>query len=308
MIFLKKRSSTILVMVVLAAIFGVIAFTTGCAGSSKAGSVTELRIAYLPNQAFDAQAPHRARFNQAMGAALGIPVKEVFVPDYKAAVEAQRKGEADIVFHGPVTYVQASEFAEALASPAMFGDRNQAGFYSWILVRANSDIRTLADLRGKSFGFVDPNSTSGFFVPMLEIMTAVSGVTVEDLRTEGRFFSRIAWSNRQVLGLPMLLGGQVDAIAISSAALATEVRTGRVNENAFRVIHKSPIIPPSTMAIRKDMPSKLKKDVRNFFLSFNDLDYFQHMYNIPPDQEPRFITMRDRDYNYVREVMRKVMD
>ncbi|MCL2792211.1 MAG: phosphate/phosphite/phosphonate ABC transporter substrate-binding protein [Spirochaetaceae bacterium] len=304
--FVKKRFSTVIVVI---AIFSIFAFTTGCAGTGTSGSVTELRIGYLPNQAFPAQAPYRTLLEEAMSKALGIPVSDVFIPDYYAAVEAQRRGEVDIVFHGPVTYVLASEFAEALASPTAFGDRGRAGFYSWILVRADSDIRTLTDLRGRVFGFVDPNSTSGFFVPMLEIMNANPGTTVEDLRNPGRFFSRIEWSNRQVLGLPMLLTERrVDAIAISSAALATEVRTGRVNENDFRVIHKSPRIPPSVMAIRRDLPNSVKRDVRNFFLSYNDLTYFQNMYNIPPDQEPRFIRMRDRDYDYVREVMRRVMD
>jgi phosphonate transport system substrate-binding protein len=208
-----------------------------------------------------------------------------------------------------VSYVQAAERsgAEALVTPAAFGDKSQAGYTSKIIVRAGSPIRTLADLRGKTFAFVDPASTSGNYVPTLELMNTFPGMTNEDFHTNGKFFSSVTFSGKHQNGLQAVIAGDIDAAPVASDILAAEIAAGRAKTSDFVVIHESPRIPSSPMAIRKDIPADIKAKVKQFFLSYKDPAYFQYMLGLAPAQRPEFVEATDRDYDYVRDLMAKVM-
>ena len=47
----------------------------------------------------------------------------------------------------------------------------KGGYQSYIVVQADSDIQSLEDLQGKTFAFVDPESTSGNVIPTDEILS-----------------------------------------------------------------------------------------------------------------------------------------
>jgi phosphonate transport system substrate-binding protein len=278
------------------------------ASSVPSGWPQELVMCYLPNEATEEFAEYRSGIQGDLGAALGIKVTEVNAADYNAVVEAMRTGHADIASFGPVTYVQAVERAgvEAMVIVAPFGDKSQAGYTSKIIVKAGSPIKTLQDLRGKTFAFVDPASTSGNYVPTLELMNAF-GMTNEDLHTNGRFFSSVSFSGRHQNGLQAVLNGDIDAAPIASDILDAELAAGRVKESDFAVIHKSPIIPNAPISIRKELPADLKAKVKQFFLNYKNPDYFEFMLGWPPERKPDFVEANDRDLDYVRDLMAKVI-
>ena len=277
--------------------------------SARSDAPSQLVMCYLPNEATEEFAEYRGMIQDEMSKAVGIKIVEVNVADYNAVVEAMRTGRADIVMFGPVSYVQAAERsgAEAMVIAAPFGDRNQTGYDSKIIVKADSPIRTLADLRGKTFAFVDPASTSGNYVPTLELMNAFPGLTYEDLHTNGRFFSSVMFSGRHQNGLMSVINCDIDAAPIASDTLSYEIMAGRVNESDFRVIHESPRIPTSPMAIRKDIPEDIKAKVKQFLLSYKEPSYFQFMLGFAPETRAEFIEADDKDYDYVRDLMARVM-
>ncbi|MDR0585254.1 MAG: phosphate/phosphite/phosphonate ABC transporter substrate-binding protein [Treponema sp.] len=276
--------------------------------SAPAGWPQELVMCYLPNEATEEFAEYRSGIQNDLGAALGIRVTEVNAADYNAVVEAMRTGHADIASFGPVTYVQAVERAgvEAMVIVAPFGDKSQAGYTSKIIVKAGSPIKTLQDLRGKTFAFVDPASTSGNYVPTLELMNAF-GMTNEDFHTNGRFFSSVSFSGRHQNGLQAVINGDIDAAPVASDILDGELASGRVKENDFVVIHQSPMIPNAPISIRKELPADLKAKVKQFFLGYKNPDYFQFMLGWPPERKPEFVEANDRDLDYVRDLMAKVI-
>jgi len=194
-----------------------------------------------------------------------------------------------------------------MVTPAAFGDKSRSGYTSKIIVKSGSPIKTLADLRGKTFAFVDPASTSGNYVPTLEFMNAFPGMTNEDLHTNGKFFSSVSFSGKHQNGLMAVIAGDIAAAPVSSEVIDAEIAAGRVKASDFTVIHESPRIPSSPMAIRKDLPADVKAKVKKFLLSYKEPAYFQYMMGISPAEKPEFVEAQDSDYNYVRDLMTKVM-
>ena len=99
---------------------------------------------------------------------IGIPIKPFVAMDYTAVVEALRTNQLEVAFLGPASYVLAKDKVkcpiEAVARGVM-KVTGKSSYRSFIITQQDSAIRSLADLKGKSFAFVDPASTSGNFVP-----------------------------------------------------------------------------------------------------------------------------------------------
>ncbi|MDR0998905.1 MAG: phosphate/phosphite/phosphonate ABC transporter substrate-binding protein, partial [Treponema sp.] len=188
-----------------------------------------------------------------------------------------------------------------------FGDKSRSGYTSKVIVKAGSPVKTLRDLRGKTFAFVDPASTSGNYVPTLELMNSFPGTTNEDFHTNGTFFSSVSFSGRHQNGLQAVINGDIDAAPIASDILDAEIAAGRARESDFTVIHESPRIPSAPMGIRGDLPAEFKEQVKQFFLAYKNPDYFQFMLGLAPEQRPEFVEATDRDYDYVRDLMAKVI-
>ena len=277
--------------------------------TSTAARPAELVICYLPNEQVPGVVEQRNLMQREMSAAIGIPVREISVADYNAVVEAMRTGRADIASFGPVTYVQAAERAgaEAMVVPAPYGDKNQTGYTSLILVKAGSPIRNLADLRGRTFAFVDPSSTSGNYVPTLEFMNAFPGMSSEDFHANGRFFSSVSYSGGHPNGLRAVLFGDIDAAPIASNILNQQLAAGLVREDEFTIIHESPRIPSSPYAIRGSLPEDIKQNVKQFLLDFTEPEFFQLTMGWSAELQGRFVDSPDSDYDYVRDLMAKVM-
>jgi phosphonate transport system substrate-binding protein len=176
-----------------------------------------------------------------------------------------------------------------------------------IIVKPGSPIKTLADVEGKSFAYVDPSSTSGNYVPTLEFMNAFPGKSNEDFHTNGAFFSSVTFSGTHPNSVQAVINGDVDAAAVASDTLRSMVVNGVISEGDVVVIHESARIPTSPLAIRADLPQDLKDKVKEFFLAFQNDDYFAAVSGYKPEDNVRYIEADDADYDYVRELMEKVM-
>ena len=98
---------------------------------------------------------------------------------YEGGIDALVNGEVDFVRFGPASYVLAERRdpdIELLAMEEVGGKRTFPGV---IAVRADSSLKTLTDLRGRSFAFGDENSTIGRFLAQSEMLD--HGIRAQDL-------------------------------------------------------------------------------------------------------------------------------
>ena len=125
-------------------------------------------IAYAPNESTEQSTDARNGLAEELSAALGCEVEEIQASDYNAIIEALRTDKADMAYMGPLAIALGVERAgvEPIVMKADDGDPEKATYHSVLITSsANTDINSIADIKGKTMAFVDPDSTSGNLVP-----------------------------------------------------------------------------------------------------------------------------------------------
>jgi phosphonate transport system substrate-binding protein len=176
-----------------------------------------------------------------------------------AQVEAMRSGRLHIAGFstGPTA------FAVNLAGAVPFALKGNAeGFESYrvvVLVRANSDIRSMADLKGRRVAHTSATSNSGNLAP--RAFFPALGVTPD---TD----YRVVYSgghDRSVMGVN---AGDFDAAPVASDVFNRMVARGQVRAENFRVIWQSDPFPTSSFALAHDLRPELAQRIRQCFLDF----------------------------------------
>src|SRR4026207_362073 len=95
---------------------------------------------------------------------LGMEIQPFVATDYTGVVEALRANKLDVAFLTPAYYVLAKN--ETNVKVVLKSERKGIPAYcAAIITRADRGIKTLEDLRGKTFAFGDSLSTTGHVFP-----------------------------------------------------------------------------------------------------------------------------------------------
>lgn len=271
---------------------------SGCGVSSSAPK--KFVIAYLPQESDEKRTEINKDFETKLSEKLGIPVESFKATSYNAAIEAMKNNKADYALFGPFSYIVAVDRAKVepiaeLTLPSMAGKPA-----SIIIVPKNSPIKTVADLKGKTFGFVDPVSTTGHLLPKSMLVKQL-GITPKEL--ESGFFKEVSFAgghDKAVLGV---VRGQYDAAATASIMPATLESKGLIAKDAYRVIAESESLPGTAIGIRGNLPQDVKAKVKEFLLSYNNPEFFKSAVG---SADAKFIEANDKNYDKIRETAKSL--
>jgi len=175
---------------------------------------------------------------------IGLPIDPVLGRDY-ADMEARAvAGEVDVAILPPYAYCRARRTRPELRVFASHVADGSPSYGAYLVTRDDGPVETVEDLRGRTFAYVDPHSTSGWLFPAARMLH--DGVhPLEDveplfLGTHDRVFDAVA-------------SGRVDAGAVYGAALA-EGRARRGDGQRIRVIAKTGRIPHDAYVVRAGFP------------------------------------------------------
>jgi phosphonate transport system substrate-binding protein len=139
---------------------------SGIARADWKADYKELTFAVVPAENASGVSDRYAPFVAYLSNQLGVPVQLRVANDYAAVIEGQRAGNIQLAYYGPASYSQA--YLTGVKTEPFVTARNDSGligYYSVIYVKANNPYKDVQDLKGKTIGFVDPNSTSGYNAP-----------------------------------------------------------------------------------------------------------------------------------------------
>lgn len=219
---------------------------------------TKLRLGLVPFLSKDTISAAHAKLADYLGTSLSVPVEVTVGDDYGDAINRMERGEFDLVELSPLAYAEASSRMKlnCLVQTIADGSATASGY---IFVRDDSPRRTVDDLKGAAFGFVDPMSTSG------------SLFAKKVLKDKGfdldRDLSRQEYLGNHEAVLLAVMEGRVDAGATYQGAFGALRRSKGVDPLTFRVIAKTPRTPRDIFCARPDLPAEISEAITGALLS-----------------------------------------
>lgn len=146
--------------------------------------------------------------------------------DYSGVIQGLLGGKVDVVLSmSPSSY--ASVYLNNPKAVDIVGiavdDKDQSrGYHSVVIVKADSPYKTLDDLKGKAFGFADPDSTSGYLIPNHAFKEKFGGNADNKYNNT---FSSVTFSGGHEQDILGVLNGQF-AGAVTWASMVGDYNTG----------------------------------------------------------------------------------
>ncbi|EAQ25266.1 phosphonate ABC transporter substrate-binding protein [Roseovarius sp. 217] len=212
---------------------------------------------------------------------LGVPVKLFTPADYDGVIQGLLGGTLDMAWLGASAYAKAYLTDPEAVEPIMVKTNldKSYGYYAIGFARKDSGITKLEDVKGKVFGFGDPNSTSGYLIPSIEIPT-VTGASMDS----GAYFGEVKFTGGHEQTIVAVANGDVDAgvtwadgmgaweDGYNSGALRKAADAGLVDMNQIVEIWKSKPIPEGPIVLRKSLPERVKLDITTLTASLPYMD------------------------------------
>jgi phosphonate transport system substrate-binding protein len=213
--------------------------------------------------------------------------------DYPEAVDLLRRGVVEIASLGDVTFAEARMGFGAIPILKPLNAEGTPYYRSIIIVRDDSSIQTIADLRGKSVAFGDLHSTSGNLIPRDYLFR--NGISLFDLGSYENLESHDAVAKA-------VLKGKVDAGAVK------DVMAIRYREHGLKFIGQSELIPSVPIVVRQDTPAELISAIKQALLSIDPNDPVQRerMSQWDPEFRNGFVEASDEDYVPIYRLMESI--
>ena len=234
---------------------------------------TELVYAVVPAENASGVTDRYTDFVKYLSAQLGMPVTLRVANDYAAVIEGQRAGNIHIGYYGPASFARA--LLTGVKTEAFVIDVNSdgtKGYYSVFYTLAKGPYDDVKELKGHNLGLVDPNSTSGYNMPLYTLDKM--GIPAAD-----KYFANVVVTGSHENAVLALAQGTVDVAAnwwnADNDSNLTRMLTKGMLKNAdgsmmkkedFRIITKSSLIINPPTAMLDSLPADLKARIKTAFL------------------------------------------
>jgi phosphonate transport system substrate-binding protein len=241
---------------------------------------------------------------------LGVETKLFTPADYDGVIQGLLGGTIDMAWLGASAYAK-TYLTDPEAVDVVLVKTNLDGSYAYHSIgfaRKDSGITSLEDMKGKKFGFGDPNSTSGYLIPSVEIPMA-TGATMDN----GDYFGEVVFTGGHEQTIVAVANGDVDAgvtwadgqgnweDGYNSGALRKAVDSGIVDMNDIVEIWKSKPIPEGPIVLRRALPEGVKTQVVDFLNDLHKNDP-QCAYNMAAGETAGFYPITHEAYETIIEV------
>ena len=190
---------------------------------------------------------------------LGMKVEFTPVSDYAAAVEALVNKQVDMAWYGGFTFVQANIRSGGKVIPLV--QREEDEKFRSVFITSDPDIKTLADLKGKTVSFGSQSSTSGHLMPRSVLLQANIDPDKD--------FKRVAYSGAHDATIAAVAAGKVDAGALNVSVWDKFVADKKVDTTKVKVIFTTPPYFDYNWTVHADMPAAQREKLTKAFLSLN---------------------------------------
>jgi phosphonate transport system substrate-binding protein len=213
-------------------------------------------------------------------AAIGVEKVSLFpAADYDGVIQGLLGGTLDYAELGASGYAKIYLSNPTAVEPILTTVQTDGakGYYSIMVARKDAGIKTVADLKGKKLGYADPDSTSGYLVPLVTLPEAL-GAPVDQVVASTGF-----GGGHENLVLEVLKGtfdaGTTFGSGVgdfkdgyTSGNLRKMVDKGVLNMDDLVEVWKSPLIPNGPVVVRTSMNDDMKTKFKQFMVDLPKSD------------------------------------
>lgn len=234
-------------------VFG-LAFPQGAAAQGV------LKVSAIPDEAPTELQRKFKPLGEYLARETGMKVEFTPVTDYAAVVESLATKKLDLAWLGGFTFVQAKLRTNGSAIPIVQRAEDEK-FISRFIVPVGSSAKTLADLKGKSFAFGSPASTSGHLMPRFFLLQA--GINPD------KDFRNVAFSGAHDATVAFVAGGKAEAGVLNASVWDKLVEEKNSNALKVRVLATTPPYYDYNWTVRGELDPALVKKLSAAFLKLD---------------------------------------
>ena len=214
------------------------------------------------------QAATEARYKDVAAAfkeRTGVDMRIYTASDYAGTVQALTAGQIHMAQVGASAYASAWIDSNGGVEPLVANKEldGALGYHSILIVKADSPYKSMDDLKGRTLAWADPNSTSGYLIPLVSLRGA--GIEPD------KFFGKTLFSGGHEQSVLGVINGQFESAFTWSSKghnagqIRAMVDRGVLKMDQFRVVWESPLIPNPLVMVRKDIPADMRRDLLAFW-------------------------------------------
>ncbi len=211
-----------------------------------------------------------------------IKVELKIYKTYQQAQDALIKGEYEFARFGPASYIIVKEKQPNVKLLVMESIKGKKRFNGVIITRANSQIKSLSDLKGKRFAFGNKDSTIGRYLAQNELLKV--GIRGQDLKS-------YKYLGRHDTVFKAVSLGDFDVGSIKESTLKKYNK-----DKVVRVIHEFQNVTKPWLA-RAALDERLFQALKQSLLGLKDKKILKS------HKVEGFFDATDEDYDFVREGM-----
>ena len=251
-----------------------------------------LRVSAIPDEAPTELIRKFKPLGEYLEQQLGMPVKFTPVSDYAAVVESLASDRLDLAWLGGFTFVQ-TRLKTGDAIPLV--QREQDEQFTSKFITADPEVKSLADLKGKTFAFGSVSSTSGSLMPRYFMLK--DGIEPE------QYFKRVAYSGAHDATAAWVEAGKADAGVLNASVWDKLVAAGKVDTAKVRVISTTPPYYDYNWTVRGNLDPALVEKIKAAFLALDPANP-EHKAILDLQAASRFIETKPENYAGIEEAAR----
>ena len=248
-----------------------------------------LRVALLPDENAATLIQNAQPLKQYLEATLKKEIELIVTTDYSSMIEAMRFGRIEVAYFGPFSYVLAKSRAPEIEPFAVGVEKGQPFYHSVLIAQAGGPVKTVADIKGRPFGFGDQASTSSHLVPR---------AFLKRQGLEGEQDYKVVHLGTHDAVARAVQAGMVPAGGLSDAIFRSLLARGSIDATKVVQIGLSDPIPNYPIVMQGNLAPALKTALRSAFLGMKDKEVLNSF------RVEAFAATDDRAYDVLRDTAR----
>lgn len=269
------------------------ALAPALAGNLSAQENT-LRVSAIPDEAPTELQRKFAPLGKYLEKETGMKVVFTPVSDYAAVVESLATKKLDLAWLGGFTYVQAKIRTQGTTAGTAIPivQREEDAKFTSKFISADPTIKSFADLKGRSFAFGSPSSTSGHLMPRYFLQQA-------NLSPD-RDFRNVAFSGAHDATVAFVAAGKADAGVLNASVWDKLVETKKVDTDKVRVFATTPPYFDYNWTVRGDLDPVIVKKLTDAFLNLDPKNP-EHAEIMALQRASKFIPSKKENYDGIEQ-------